>query len=184
MAALIPSGEMKEGQLLIGSVHFKTWLHSPSQLGESTSPEMSHAGNLFANSIAVILSVVAIPKLISFSGSSMLLLERDPIITLRFANLLLLAAALEFFVVIICAFRLLIEKLMEITFLSSIIIAYRVGLVWVGWTKPCNCLGNMGDALPISPESTDNFMKFLLGFMFSGGVLFILMNLNSRSQKA
>ena len=50
----------------------------------------------------------------------------------------------------------------------------RFGLWWMGWHKPCNCLGNLTDALHLSPQTADNIMKVVLAYLLIGsyGLLF------------
>jgi len=45
---------------------------------------------------------------------------------------------------------------------------YRLGLWWMGWHKPCNCLGNLTDAIHISPQAADNLMKVVLAYLLVG----------------
>ena len=53
---------------------------------------------------------------------------------------------------------------------------YRIGLWWIGWQKPCSCLGNLTDALHISPQVADNVMKGLLAFMLIGSVSLLILH--------
>jgi hypothetical protein len=47
-------------------------------------------------------------------------------------------------------------------------LVYRLGLWWMDWHRPCNCLGNLTDALHISPQAADNVMKVLLAYLLIG----------------
>ena len=38
----------------------------------------------------------------------------------------------------------------------------------MGWHKPCGCLGNLTDALGISPETADTVAKVLLAYLLIG----------------
>jgi hypothetical protein len=44
----------------------------------------------------------------------------------------------------------------------------------MNWHRPCNCLGNLTDALHISPQTADNIMKLLLAYLLIGsyGLMF------------
>jgi len=104
---------------------------------------------------------VGVAKLWSLTGESTLLLERDPILGIKFSHLMQLAATLELGVVAVCFFRPTVDGLLAIAWLSVMFVSYRVGLWWIGWKKPCNCLGDLTDALQISPQLADNIMKGL-----------------------
>jgi len=47
-------------------------------------------------------------------------------------------------------------------------VVYRLGLWWMHWHRPCSCLGNLTDALHISPQVADNVMKVLLAYLLIG----------------
>jgi hypothetical protein len=55
-----------------------------------------------------------------------------------------------------------------VAWLSTNFVFYRIGLVWVGWHKPCSCLGNLTDALHISPQTADTVMKIILAYLLIG----------------
>ncbi len=129
----------------------------------------------FCLSVAITLTVVAFAKLWSISGDSRLLVEYDPILGMRFDDLMLMAAVMELCIAAICAFRSTKSGLISVVWLSTVILCYRVGLWWIGWQKPCSCLGNLTDALHISPQLADNVMKGLLAFMFVGSVSLLFM---------
>jgi hypothetical protein len=47
---------------------------------------------------------------------------------------------------------------------------------WMHWKRPCGCLGNLTDALHISPVLADDIMKVVLAYLFisSYGLLGLL----------
>jgi hypothetical protein len=63
-----------------------------------------------------------------------------------------------------------------IAWVSTVLLVYRFSLWWIGWKKPCKCLGNLTDALHISPQLADDVMKGLLAFMFIGSVSLLVMH--------
>ena len=135
----------------------------------------------FLRAVALILAITATAKLFSgVSGVGGLLREYDPLLGLRFANLLYIAATLELGVAAICLFRPAVDGLVAVAWLSTVFLVYRVGLWWTGWQKPCNCLGNLTDALHISPQLADNVMKGLLAFMFIGSVSLLVRHCHQR----
>ena len=52
--------------------------------------------------------------------------------------------------------------------LSTLFAVYRIGLWSLGWHRPCSCLGNLTDALHLSPVIVDNVMKVLLAYLMIG----------------
>lgn len=140
---------------------------------------ISQLGRIFRAVIGSALLIVAIAKVLSLSGNSTLLMERDPFLGIKFSHLMLIAAALELGVAAICFFRSTVDGLLAIAWLSVLLVAYRAGLWWIGWKKPCSCLGNLTDALHISPQLADNVMKGLLAFMLFGSVSLLFMHWHS-----
>lgn len=137
----------------------------------------SHAmKNAFLYVTAIMLVITAGAKVWSLIGDSGLLYEVDPISDLTFGNLLSLAAALELGVAAVCLFRPAADGLLAVGWLSTIFITYRICLWWINWEKPCSCLGNLTDALHISPQLADDVMKGLLGFMLIGSVSLLILN--------
>ena len=127
--------------------------------------------NPFLRAAALIFAITAAVKLLGGAlGAEGLLRENDPLFGLRFVSLIQIAAVLELGVALVCLLRPVIEGLVAVAWLSADVLAYRIGLWWTGWQKPCACLGNLTDALHISPQVADNVMKGLLAFMLIGSV--------------
>jgi hypothetical protein len=63
-----------------------------------------------------------------------------------------------------------------VAWLATSFLIYRIGLVLVGYHKPCSCLGNLTDALHIPPQIADTVMKIILAYLLIGsyGTLFWL----------
>jgi hypothetical protein len=55
-----------------------------------------------------------------------------------------------------------------LAWLSTSFLAYRIGLVLVGYHRPCSCMGNLTDALHISPQTTDTAIKIILAYLLIG----------------
>ncbi|MGA4644474.1 hypothetical protein, partial [Limisphaera sp. 4302-co] len=47
---------------------------------------------------------------------------------------------------------------------------YRLGLWWLGWKRPCGCLGHLTDALGVSPTAADLVMRVVLGYLLVGAL--------------
>lgn len=128
----------------------------------------------FRNAVSGLLVFTATAKFWSAFGETTLLREADPLFGLSFRTLVLVAAALELGVAAICLLRPAVDGLLAIAWLSTAFLTYRIGLWWIGWKKPCSCLGNLTDALHISPQLADNIMKGLLAFMLIGSVALLV----------
>ena len=90
---------------------------------------------------------------------------------------MLAVGVLEIVVAIVCFVRALRTLGLElVTSVAIVFSAYRIGLWWIGWQKPCSCLGNLTDALHISPQLADNVMKGLLAFMLTGSVSLLILH--------
>ncbi len=140
---------------------------------------------LFAIVAAFVFIVTGTAKIWSALGDAKVLSINDPILNIKFGRLLLAVGALE---IAIAAFCLISDKrvlqLSLLAWLASLFAVYRVGLSWMGWRGVCPCLGNLTDALHISPRVADNFMKAMLAFLLIGsyGLLLSHWKLLSRCQ--
>ena len=126
--------------------------------------------------VAVILAVTALAKLYSLTGTAAMLFDRDPVFGLQFKHLMLASAFVEILVVWCCLSRSVWDGLVLIAWLTSVITTYRAALWFLGWQKPCSCLGNLTDALHISPQLADNVMRGLLAFMLIGSVSLLILH--------
>lgn len=52
-----------------------------------------------------------------------------------------------------------------VTWLSTSFLCYRIGLWWIGWKRPCGCMGSLTDALHIKPETADHIAKAFLAYL-------------------
>ena len=108
-------------------------------------------------------------KAFSAIGSARALDSADPLIGIPFRQLLLLVGLAEFLIAFFCLFtdkrRL---SLLAVAWLSSNFLVYRLGLWFIGWHRPCGCMGNLTDLLHISPRVADNIMKGVLAYLLIG----------------
>jgi len=76
---------------------------------------------------------------------------------------------LELFIAFFCLFT---DKrqfsLVAVAWLATNFVVYRLGLWWIGWHRPCGCLGNLTDLLRISPHTADTIMKLVLAYLLIG----------------
>ena len=133
----------------------------------------------------MILAFAAALKLVSAAGTARLLSEPDPILGLSVRHAFLFAGCVEAAVVCLLVFlRSPLPKLVLIAGLSTNFLLYRLGLSWMGMSRPCPCLGNAAAWTHIKPTTLDSLM---LGSMVclmaaSWGPL-LLMSIQSRIQK-
>lgn len=124
---------------------------------------------LFLYSAAAVLLVAAMAKLISSTGQGKILLQADPLTGFQFGELFRIVSGIEVAVALVCfcSKRIWLSTGL-VTWLATSFFAYRIGLMLVGWHKPCNCLGNFTDALHIPPQTADTAMKIILAYLLIG----------------
>ena len=132
---------------------------------------MKTAG-FYTISAGVILVVTGAAKIVSGLGKARVLDLADPLLFLPVRHVLLIVGVLE---LLIGAFLLLTSdpwsKLPVVGWLATNFLLYRLGLLWVGAYKPCNCLGTVADALPLPRvavlwATNAAFLYLLLGSYF------------------
>jgi hypothetical protein len=123
----------------------------------------------FLYSAAAVLLLTAAGKFISSAGSGKIFLAIDPLTGFQFGNLFRIVGCIEAAVALVC----IISKRIRlpaglVAWLATSYVAYRLGLMWVGYHKPCSCLGNLTDALHIPPQTADTVMKIILAYLLIG----------------
>lgn len=128
-----------------------------------------NALNWFIRSAAMILLITGIAKVWTALGSVKLLTVADPIVGISFKHLMLAVGAVEIAIALACFFsKRQMLALGLVAWISTSFVVYRLGLWWMGWKSPCGCLGNLTDALHISPQTADNLMKVVLAYLLIG----------------
>ncbi len=123
----------------------------------------------------VVLLFTALAKLISAGGSAHIMLLTDPILPISFRNVFWLVGVIEIVVAAVCLFgKNVMLQAGLVVWLATNFVFYRFGLIWIGYHRPCSCLGNLTDALHISPQVADTAMKIILAYLLIGsyGILF------------
>ena len=123
----------------------------------------------FVYSAALILLLTAIGKLTSGSGHAPILSTSDPILIVQYRYVFWIVGTAEFIMALSCVFskRIMLQSAL-VAWLATSFIAYRVGLWMTNWHLPCSCLGNLTDAIHVSPLLADNVMKIVLAYLFIG----------------
>jgi len=128
----------------------------------------------FLISAALILCTTALAKLVSATGQASVLQEIDPIFGLPFTVLLFGVGMIELTVGALCLSRKHQQLATVLTaWLCISFITYRFGLWWIGWQKPCHCLGNFTDAIGIPASVADILVKMILVYL-TVGTFFLL----------
>ena len=97
----------------------------------------------FIPSAATTLVVTGAAKAWTGFGRTKILAVADPITGMQFGHLMLVVGILELAIGSICLFGKSQKlKLGLIAWLAMNFVVYRLGLRWMGWRKPCSCLGN------------------------------------------
>lgn len=124
---------------------------------------------LFVYSAAIILLLTAAAKFISSAGQAKMLLQRDPLTGFQFRDLFRIVGGIEVAVALVCCFgkRIWLPAGL-VAWLTTSFLGYRLGLSWTGYHRPCSCLGNLTDALRISPQTADMAMKIILAYLLIG----------------
>lgn len=123
----------------------------------------------FNVSAGVILAITGIAKACSGLGISKFLAVADPIIGIQFGHLMLVVGILEIAIALVCfCSKQRSMALGLVAWLSTNFVFYRLGLWWMDWHRPCSCLGNLTDALHLSPQIADTVMKIILGYLLVG----------------
>jgi hypothetical protein len=125
---------------------------------------------LFRVSAGIILAITGMAKVVTvLAGHAKLFDVADPIIGVHFRYLMFGAGALELAVASVCfSNKLQTLTLTLIAWLAISLLIYRVGIWGEGWHRPCSCLGNLTDAIHVSPQIADNIMKGVLAYLFIG----------------
>ena len=151
-----------------------------NQAGPARVSDSCWLGNFarwFSPSAGALLVITGIAKLWSGFGDAKLLTVVDPIIGIKFGHLMLLVGAAEIVISLLCFFskrQTLVLGL--VAWMSTNFVVYRLGLWWMDWHRPCSCLGNLTDALHISPQTADNIMKALLAYLLIGSYGLLMWN--------
>jgi hypothetical protein len=123
----------------------------------------------------MILAFTAVGKLVSSGGSARALQTIDPLIGLPFGKVFLCAGLVE---VVVAHYVLkwtdTLSRAGLVAWISTCFLVYRIGLMWVGWHKPCGCMGTFTEALHLSPQTADTIMKFVLAYLLLGSYACLL----------
>jgi hypothetical protein len=124
----------------------------------------------FVVSAVIVLALTAVAKGIGASGDARILSHPDPLLGM-FTNrqTMLLAIGLEVLVIgLVLREREIVRKAAFIAWISTVFVAYRVGLWSIGYKGSCGCLGNVTDTLGIAPTTADLVSGAMLAYLLVG----------------
>ena len=130
---------------------------------------------IYSRTVAIILIITGLAKIAAVTGEGMIFNHLDPVFGIAISKLLVVAGIIELAIgIILCISKSMIVKAFLTAWLSALLLLYRMGLWMIGWRSPCSCLGNITDAIHISPNTADNIMKSVLAYLLIGsyGILF------------
>ena len=129
---------------------------------------------VFLLSAGFLLLTTSVAKLISSVGHAHILASEDPILTIPFRYLFWIVGTLELVVAMVCFFgKNLKMQAGLIAWIATSFLTYRLSLTWIGYHRPCSCLGNLTDALHIRPETADLAMKIVLAYLLVGSYVML-----------
>jgi len=116
-----------------------------------------------------LLFITGMAKIASAFGGMPVLKVDDPIFKIPFRYVFLIVGNLEVFIALMCFFNKQIWiRAGLIASIATNFLIYRFALFWIGWQKPCHCLGDLTGVLHISPEAADAVMKVVLAYLLIG----------------
>ncbi len=133
----------------------------------------------FVLSASIVLLATGLAKIFSINGSQGILDLPDPIFGIQFRHLMLFMGLLETITAAICLGTLKLKgkaNIGLIAWIASGFMIYRLGLLFVGWTQPCPCLGSYYDTIHLSPAVADVVAKGCLIYLLTGSYLFLWLN--------
>ena len=136
---------------------------------------MERIVEVFVFSAGVVLLFTAIAKIVSATGTSSVLQVRDSLILVSFRSVFIVVGFAELIVSGICIFgrKLLLQNTL-IAWLATSFLIYRFGLSWIGYTRPCPCLGSLTSALHISSQTAESVLIKILAYLLVGSYAALL----------
>jgi hypothetical protein len=141
--------------------------------------------NYFVRSAGFVFLLTGFAKLWSAFGAAGILAIPDQVLGVQYRPLLVMAGLLELGIAYVCIFTGKHNLSLALTaWIATEFLLYRIGLLLLANPHPCRCLGDVTDALHISPVVADNLMKGVLTYLLVGSYGVLLSNwLNKRMKK-
>jgi hypothetical protein len=123
-----------------------------------------------------LLCLTGLAKVISALGSSQVLALSNPIFFVQNRVVFAVVGAIELAVGLYCLkAQNIMARAIPIAFLATDFLVYRFGLWWVGYQKPCSCMGSFTDAIHLSATAANQIMQGVLVYLLavSYGVILV-----------
>jgi len=131
----------------------------------------------------MILLLTSLAKIISGFGNARILQLPDPLLGMTYRYVLMGVGAIELVIAAVCFSPMRVGlKAGLVSWLATGFVFYRFGAWWVGYNKPCKCMGNLTDALHISPEITEAAMKIILAYLLIGSYAILFWSWRQKGQ--
>lgn len=116
----------------------------------------------------LLLLATATAKFFTLHDDPKYLYEEDPVLLVSWRTVMFLAASVESGIALICflASRSRIAPV-SITWFAAMAIIYRVGLQWLGYQKPCRCMGSFAEVVGIQESVLERVLV--------GGLVFLIL---------
>jgi hypothetical protein len=102
----------------------------------------------------VILFITGAAKVWSAFGTVRILNYPDPVFEVSFGHLMFIVGIIELIISGLCLSNKCSRlATILVAYISTSFLVYRTGLRLADWRRPCRCLGNLTDALHISPKT-------------------------------
>jgi Methylamine utilisation protein MauE len=153
----VPSG--KRGRLIFDYIYG----------GQLAMKKLLRYSKLFTATAGILLLLTGSAKFVSAFGAARILQEPDPVFSISFRLLFWDIGGIEVAVALVClcSKRTWLSAGL-VAWLATSFVVYRIGLVVVGYHRTCSCMGNLTDALHISPQTADKAMKIILAYLLVG----------------
>lgn len=136
---------------------------------------------LFIYSAGLLICIAALAKVVSSFGTDRVLHMPDPIFGIAFSNVFRMVGCFE---LCICCIIVLTNGLLTrvglVAMLATSFVIYRLGLLWIGYHKPCPCLGNLTGVIHIPTQVAEIAMRVIVAYLFIGSYttcLYLLLNI-------
>jgi hypothetical protein len=127
------------------------------------------AANYFKYSAGILLLITSFAKIASTTGNARILQTLDPLLMSPFRTIFWVAGGLELLIALTCFVNVkLFVPMGLIAWISSVFVAYRICLRLVNYNMPCKCMGNLTDAIRISPETAQIVTSTILLYLLIG----------------
>lgn len=129
----------------------------------------SNPYRLYYFSVGILMLITSSAKLVSAVGTMHILDINEPIFHISFRHVFWVAGLFELFIALFCFLDVQMwYQAGMVACLATNFVFYRLGLIWIGWRKPCSCMGNLTDVLHIPPQAADTAMKIILAYLLIG----------------